>query len=699
MKKFLSFVFLGLTIGSVLAQTKPSAAKAQHIGVQMSTDGVRLLFKSALDLMNGGAEDSTIVIPKGNYYQKLTYENPKFDKMFGIVNELFGVDVKLGLPLNIYYGKGSVVGKVNPEDFKFSAKKLSSSKFQIDVSVNVSELKATIPSLKFCTEKNCKGGNFVKFKDLVAGLALNSSPIIVNASMEVSFSNVTKTVDGKTVTSKIAQIKVLSTTSNLNTKGGPQVYLSYFKGAADGVTWPNISAIQIGPSGFGLNINSNDLIREIDLYKNDLGKMIIKKGAEFVTNDMATFLNKVLKDKKFTPEYWGTYSNLPVDRTIEKNDDDEDEFGKYSPLYDIKPMERDNTYVAPIVPIPQEDLIDDWTYFNTLIKSIKYGVMLSDVNIKNTAISQLFNLLIDTDITVNNENLKPISTKGHGNCYSSSIPFSTVSLNCLQPLKPIYFENSNLNNNMAVAFSESYLNSLLMLAHKQGILQKMMNKMAPMQGVYLGADGIKVHFTKPPGAKKSYAYIILNLIIKLDEQPSWIDRNIGDWIEDTWGETNGVIKLVLEIPADIWLQQKNGKHMLMVRAGSPFLNADVTNHHKYPSNLNMTARTWLVDIKPKIINKVRDAFNELYESPFQIWDEDLRHDSKIQIIKEKAAVAAKKDILGRVPMKLQEIDLSEYLKSIPVDFKPTGFALESTGHAALYGKMNKIDTTKISVGN
>lgn len=678
------------------AQSKP-----QHIGTQLNTEAVRLLIKSGLDLMNGGKEDSVVSFPKGGMVHKLTYENPQFDNLFSIVNELFGVDVHQGLNMNVYYSSGTVQGTVLPEEFKFSVKKLSSEKFQIDIDGQLRELKASLPALSFCTNNACKGGNFVKFRSLTLATSATSVPINLKASFEVSLTANVSTVKGRKVTSKIAQIKVLSTSSNLSTKGGPKVVLNYFKGLHNGQEWPVISSIQVGPSNLGLSLTSKDLVTELDLYKNQLGSMIVKKAADFIAKDLATFLNDVLKDKKFSPEYWGTFELKP-DLDLSAIKDEPVSTPTY--LIQTEPIAQDNTYVyhAPI-PEPEESA---WSYFSTLIKEVKYGIMLSDVNVRDAYPNQQFSVLFDTDITINKESLKPISTKGHGTCpratYFVPTPAPTAtpslvytprpmerdntyvaptrpviveevpSINCLSPLQPISFKKTSNKSNIAVAFSEPYVNSLLMMMHKQGILQKMMNKLSYMPGVYLGADGVKVHVSKSPGTSSYHLYLILNLFVKLEEQDDWVNRNIGGMIEAGWGNTGGHFKFPLEIPVGLTLKVVDGKYKIGIKAGSPFIGNDLTNYHKYPNNLNQAAVTWVANLKKKILNKVKEGLAD-----------------SLDIYAPK--------FLNRTALKIDDMDISEYLESIPVDFTPVDIGLESTGHVVLYGKMNKLDLSKISV--
>lgn len=702
MKKLVLSLVLMSTMSNVVW-----AAKPQHIGTQLNTEAVRLIIKSGLDLMNGGKEDSVVNFPSGAVYQKLTYDNPQFDNLFGVVNELFGVDVHQGLPLYVYYSTGTVQATVLPNEFKFSVKKISDEKFQIDINGLVRDLSASLPALNFCTNSGCKGGNYVKFRKIGLATAATSQPIDLKASLEVTLTPVTSKVNGKTVTSKIAQLKVLSTSSNLSTKGGPKVVLSYFKGLYKGQEWPVISALQIGPANLGLSITSADLIRELDLYKNQLGSMIVKKAAEFITNDLAKFVNEVLQDKKFSPEYWGSYQYVApfkLDARVQMEEDD-----RPDPIFTPHVMERDNTYVAPRMD-PIEEPESAWSYFSTLIKNVKYGILLSDVNVKSTYPNQFFNVLFDTDITINKESLKPIATRGHGACSSiySQYPVATPtpvptaattyqiptpapmerdntyvaptrvivpitpSLNCLSPLQPIAFKkSSNGKSNIAVAFSESYVNSLLMMMHKQGILQKMMNKLAYMKGVYLGADGVKVHISKSPGTNSYHLYLILNLFVKLEEQ-DWVNRNIGGPIEALFGSTGGHFKFPLEIPVGLTLKQVDGKYKIGIKAGSPFIGNDLTNYHQYTNNLNYTADTWFISLKKKVLNKVKEGLADSLDP------------------------SATK-FLGRTALKMDDLDISEYLESMPVDFTPVEISLESTGHAVLYGKMNKLDLSKITV--
>ncbi len=695
-----------LTLGLLLS-TKSSFAGAQHLGLQISSDAVHVALKSALDLMYGGKENAQIDIEGGRISKNFKLENEKYAKMVGAINELFALSAEKGLTVNVNYSDSKVKGFIGPNDIKYVIKKVSEEKFNISLSATVKELGVTLPTLTICTDikyKQCQGGNFVKFKDIAVGLDPKGNPLVIKVDLEFSLTPVYKMVNGVKVLTKSISLVAKKSSSNLETKTSPRIYLNYFKGIRSGIEYPQVSANQVGPAEFGLSITSKDLKAEIELYKNDLGKQIVAAGHDFIAKDMIKFLNNVLEDREFSSDFWVNYTGKPLEvkKPIFITKTSPDPKNEYV-------AKIDNTYVyrAPIM-IKQEPTILE--YLSSMIHHLTYGIKLNTLNLPEINKKQYFNVMVDTDLFLNGELMKLLDTKGYGQCAIPKLPEPTptaaptyggyipepmprdntyvapstamifkpkVYANCAKPLGSIAFAEANKAvpvHNMAFAVSESYINSVLKLADKQGIIKKLVKVALNKPGVYIGDEGIRVHVYKNPQGK-TYLYLIVNMKIKLSEQPSWIDRNVGGWIEKWWGSTGGVVKFPLEIPVKFSVKETAEGQKIVMEGLSPFgANGHLVNTFGYFSNIDGAADTWVADIQEKIEDQIREGLVDIV-SPDR-----------------------KDYTTGRMYLQTKEFDVNELLGSLPADFKVTSIGMETSGHIVVYGKINKLDLKPLVQG-
>jgi hypothetical protein len=701
-KAFIStfLIFNTLLVSFVQAEGNP-----QHLGIQISSDALRVALKSALDLMYDGKENAVMEYKAGKITKNFKLDNPQYGKMVSIIDELFSLSAAKGVTVNVKHSAAQISGYVGEQNIKYTLTKQANEKFQINLNVTIADLKVLLPSLMICADinyKDCKGGNFVKFKDIVVGLNKNTAPVKISLVLDVSLNPVIKMVKGQKVQTKAISLKMSKITSNLDTPNGPQVRLSYFKGIANGIEYPAISANQVGPAGFGLSFSSKDLISEIDLYKNQMGKQIISTAHDFIAKDLVKFINNILEDREFSSDFWVSYTGTHLPKSLqgqvltEVEDTNNEYQAKIDTVYVYRIKEGKN----------QSDIM---SALSLMVHDMTYGIKLDDVSLPTLNGKQFLNFNVDTDLFLNGQKFKPSSTKGYGTCqtfnFNKPEPVATPDhswggaqpaqrdntyvkppviyygqtksyVNCEKPLLPLNFESSKMSlskHNLAFGVSESYINSLLKLADDQGLIKKLVKLQMNKPGVYIGQDGIKLHVYKNQKGS-TFAYLIVNMIVKLSEQPSWLDRNVGGFIEEWWGNTGGIVRFPLEIPIWFKLKETAQGQKIVLEGLSPFgSDGHLVNTFGYPSNINSAADTWLVDIQEKIEGKIKESLSDLVDPNLE-------------------------NVNGRKFLKSHEIAVAPMLGTLPADFKLTNISLEESGHVVIYGQMSKLDLKPLVQG-
>ncbi len=611
-------------------------ALSQHFAVQVNEQFIEELIDSAIDSRVNEQGVLDLEIPEGRISQKVKVNSDKSAALVDFVDGFLGINVRSGLEINLFYGKLKVAGRIKSSDIKLSVRKIAANNFRVKAVVAVDRLKTDLSKLFICDNKNCKNGAYVKFQGINLRQINNGVPIKLVLSLRA------KLVDGK------LYLSVDKIDNNLGGDNPPRIDLNYFVGKKSGKEWPQISYNQVGPRSLGISYSREDLVEELDLFKDDLIETLMVSLGEFASGDLVDDLNKIFANGIGT-EFKGKYQGKGPVVIDTRNEVQEREASNFEHYY-----RQDNTYVDNSRHIPYrivfyESIIDQF------VNSIDYNFNLVELEKYND--DKILEVMAGPDIRINGAKVRPSNVIGYNKC-----SYGRKFGNCQRAMGKLKFDNEQLksNSNIAVAISEPFINSLLSVSKNEGVLPKLVDMVVGMPGVYLSNHGVKIHMLN------GVVYAVINLKILLKEQSSWIESVIGGAIENRWGKTNGEIVFPIEIPLNFRIEDDGqGESSLLVNGLSPFLaNGELANMHGYPSNLDKTARTWFVKIKKKILSKIHSSLKDLIDES--------------------------STIKGRMRLKEQRIPMSALSKKLPFDLTPTHLDVLNSGHMAIYGMVKDI---------
>ncbi len=635
-----NFIFLSLFLLSLAAM-----ANSDNLKLFIGNSAIENILFSALEQMEG-KNDGKLRIQEGMISHSIDLRSEEFKKLNEVLSSLFtSTNFYEKVNAFVQYGPVEIKAKLNEKETQIQFLSNEENQITIYVKVAFDNLVIKLDKLYLCTEKNCKRDNFLKFKNLFINIGAATQNLKLGA--KISF----KLNDADNGLTK-GNVSISQITTNLNTfKYGQNFSMSYLGDKYQASKqYPELSRIIVGSEEFNFGLTRDDLIRELELHKSALGENILKVTALYLKEQLGTTLNSFLKESGVDSFILGAAGSYKT--TEEKQTEATKEVPSFfNPIY---VAQQDNTRVV-LPPIemfkPNRDIGE---ILLNMTRSLDYASSLSSLATSSDK-SKLY-AKIQSDLYLNNNHLETPNLKGYGSCSSNKYK------NCLQKLPEAQF-NSTTDHNFGFSVSESLLNGILKLAYEEGQINAILNEKLGIPGVSVSQDGIKVH------TFRNKLYVIVNVQVSLKEQAEWTSRNIGTAIEKVWGNTGGIIKFPLEIPVELSVSNKGGRSLLHVLAQSPIKGDATYNEHGYPSNLNDTASTWLVKIKSSIVGSFYDGIKEFLDT--------------------KTAPN------GRTYFKKIDMDITDYLKDLPMDFIPTEIKAQSTGHIQLYGKIKGLRMNKI----
>lgn len=610
MKKTLtSILALGLMTSSTFAQVVwKDQTKKEHLAFQIKAGTLQKFIISSLNTYKDSETGKlTFDIPakKFNGSEKLTEE--KFQTAVDTIYELTGLDLSQSFDYNINSTKGTAKAFVVNEDFKINLSQASANTFIIDLSGAIKDIDLYVGQISICEGKVCKKDSL---KADIKGASIKqvaNTKLIVKGKLKVTINN------------QVASLEVTDFSTNLGKSGGPQINVNF----KDIIVPP----VSISINGQVTSMDTSKIKEMVLSYKKDIAKKIVNTVAKIMKDKVASAANDYLKSKSISTQFNYNYTKPMKIDLPEYEEENED---RYELDYRIKPMERDNTYVAPpVMPQPKVDLSKLlMNKFLSMIDSIGFGINLSKTQITN---NNLFVSIAPT-LTLNGEKQTIGNSIGHGN-YA-------------RQLGNISFKGAPEKFDMALGISEAYINSILTLAHKQKIFNGLKSVIDDMTGIRVASEGIKIHVANYSGTPR--LFLVVNMVVFLNEikTESWKDWFLvkAAYLFDQLNSTDGTYIFPMEFEIQPQIVTENNKKFIKLKVLSPVDIGDhLKNNFGYYSNLKNTYGK----IRTELASKIKEMTSSYTGS-------DLK------------------------------FPLDQYMTTSDVTIKPLKVDVENSGHIVIY---------------
>jgi len=516
--KALIFLFLMIT----------SFAYAEdQMSVRLNEKGILKILRMAVKYNTNSKSSKTIVIPANVYKFTIPQKDLIANPVVSAVNEISDLDMTRDLDFYLQTSMIRINGKVDQKSLKATITNSRPTGFDLKISLNIPQVSVSGESMNICEDrlkkvKKCGAG----LKTTVGALKIvtYSRPIILHTNLRVSVKN------------NSARVKVISVTSNLESKGGPSLDINF-----NSITIPRV-AIVINDQE--TELDTSRLKEVIMKRKSLLAKKLLGFVGNFIASDLAEMMNVYL-------------TNVQVPTTVEVYREEE-----------IQPTMSE--FFSELYNRPRIALEDKKTPGEVMEEQIS-------AIIRNAAISlslQSITTPLNKDIQLGGE----LSMVLNNRVLNIKNKLSNIAVEKLPKLNLTPFRNHDLN----LAISEPVINGALDLVTKTGLFQELFETFGNVPGFSLGL--VQVHF-----AKDKTLRAVVNAQIDLNKVES---DSFGSYLKNQWAafreRNNNDGKIYFPIEINIVpkvVPQPDGSVALDLFVDSPFENGNLINSFNYPSNI------------------------------------------------------------------------------------------------------------------
>lgn len=519
-------IFLICTLSFLTAH----AWSQDQMAIRLNEKGILKVLQAGLKY-NASGNKKTFKVPANLYKFTLKKSELLKNPIVPIINEVS--DLNLNRDLNYYLHTSDVLitGAVNPQTLQASIIKSYENGFDFKLSLSFPQIVVTAKEMSLCenkaqSSKKCGSG----LKATVQSLRVTSKGR--PASLTANFRLVSKNGE--------ALVKVLSVTSNLETRLGPSLDIK-----TGAVTIPPISLIV---NDIETRLDTSELKGEIMKRKQFLAGRLMGFAADFITGDLAEMMNVYLSRKRvatsWETELYKTFDELGEELSLEDAVEDE-AFLKELVIDEADPMKPIMDKLAAI------------------IHKSKVRVNLKKISTPRNKDIELYGEL---GLSLNGRSMTVRNTLGNSN-------------RTLPPLSLDAHRTEDIN----LAISEPLINGVLDLASSTGLFQKIFDQIAGVKGFRIA--NVKAHFTE-----RNTIMMVVNSKIDLKSVNS---DGLSDWIKNTIAailernNNNAVIFFPLDMEIlPMVTKLPSGEVKLQLKVLSPFTAEGLTNKFKYPTNVD-----------------------------------------------------------------------------------------------------------------
>jgi hypothetical protein len=648
---------LVLTLISVFFSL-PAFSAGEDFAVKMQNSGFVSLLESALDSYANEKDATEIVLPYGRVNERVEKEFFDTNPIIQKIKEYVILDLSQDLRFYVKWSPIKVRANVMRDRIKVMVEGENKRdltlaiKFSIDrlsVFGRYIELCEIRKGVKKCDSKNSLYGKFEGYHvslnrgeriDAVALFKLKVNNDKASIKFHKAYTNL---IRPRTRTERAMYEKYGITTNR------PGVYITF----KNFIMPPPVLTI----NGESFEIDVERIKAAILEEKVFLGRQMVKFAGEFFTGGFADTINKSVFDK--IKEFRTSINVIDYTDPSRVNNIRDIDYSLFQPRYETAVADNTRVAVNPRVEYLQDfySNAEEPELMEQLMSMMKSLIYQARFNLEYLAIrtpeSQDVEVGFDSTLTLNNREWS-VGTKIHNGKKSlGKVSFDLVETG--------YFNKPELKDyDIAVAISEPVVNAGLKMGRDHDIFQNLIDRFAPMPGVYI--EGLNIHFVEKESTwaqAHHYVDVVANVRVKFSELAyedgaNWWQRRMQD-IENGIASAleGGSAYFPLEIRFSPVIKEKDGKQLIILEAQSP-------------------------------LNKF-SGFKNTYGYPYK----DMKG------IVEKGIRSAVADELLPHLDKLPEIDITPYLQFPGVRLTPVGIYVKKSGYLVITTKIDELDLQQL----
>lgn len=515
-----------------------------QMSVRLNEKGILKVLQMAVKYNTNSSSSRTIVIPTNVYKFTIPKKDLLANPVVQAVNEISDLDMTKNLDFYLQTSNIKINGKVDRKSLKTTISNSKPTGFDVKISLSLPQVSVTGDSLHICEDrlKVKKCGPGLKTSVTALRILTKNRPVILHANLRV------------TVKNNKARVKVISVTSNLETKDGPSLDINF-----NSITIPRI-AIVINDQE--TELDTSKLKEVIMKRKSLLAKKLLAFVGDFIASDLAAMMNVYL-----------TNVQVPTSVVVYQEEDEQPTFSEFfSELYQrpsIVPEEKKS---------PGEIMEEQ---ISAIIRNAAISLSLESIT---TPLNKDIQLGGELSMVLNDRVLV-VKNK-----------LSNALVEKLPKLNLTPFRTHDLN----LAISEPVINGALELVTKTGLFQELFETFGNVPGFSLGL--VQVHF-----AKDKTLRAVVNAQIDLNKVSS---DSYGSYLKNQWAafreRNNNDGKIYFPIEINIVpkvIPQPDGGVALNLFVDSPFEDGNLINSFKYPSNIYLMKS----EVKKGVLAKLKTS--------------------------------------------------------------------------------------------
>lgn len=548
----------------------------EQLAVRLNDKGLMKIMQMALKYNTGTTGSKTVIVPKNIYKFTIKQKDLSSNKVVSIFNEISDLDLTKDLDFFVQNADIKITGEVDQKSLVTTISNSTATGFDMTLSVNISKVTLSSPNVSLCEDRiKAKCGSGLKTTAFGLKITTLTRPVILTTTLKV------------TVKQGLASVKILSVSSNLESKSPPTLDLNF--------TSLEIPKISIIINDVETELDTSRLREQILERKTFLGKKLMAFAGDFIASDLAEMINVYLQRSAVSTNISLYNRDVPV--TYSDLD--------YKPEYYVTPV--DNTYVRPtviITPIKKAEIVVApavdvmkvlMDQFTEVVRQAKIDLSLKSIKTPANKDIQLAGIL---NFVLNHTTYKVKNTLGNS---SRTLPALDLS--------------AQRAHDINLAISEPVINGALDLVNSTGLFNELLQEAAPSPE--LSINSVRLHFTNANSLN-----FIANVQVDLkkirtnfwSDPGAWIETGIGQWLERN--NNNGVIyfPLELEIVPVVVKNTSTGEATLSIKLKSVFNNGALLNTYGYPSNVSDMYKV----VRKAVLSKLHDSLDEYAYKSFKI---------------------------------------------------------------------------------
>ncbi len=547
-----------LFVSVLLCSLSTFAMAQEKLAMRLNEKGIYKILQMAVKYNTSATNQRTVVIPQNLYKFTLKKADINSNPIVSMVSQFSNLNVNRDIDFYLSASDIRIAGNLDPASVRTTIFNSTPQSFDLKLNLSFPQIVVSSSKLSLCEDKqrNVKRcGNGLKANVTNLRIVTHGRPVTLEAVLRL------KTDGG------VARLKVMSVTSNLESRQAPNVDINFRS-----VQIPQVTLIV---NGVETVLDTSNLRSEILSRKTFLGKKLLRFVGDYIASDFAEMLNVYLVNKQIVTS-WQVF----------KKDQDVtfDEFLTAHPQTSV-------TYHRPEVPVSPNTMSALMGQIADVIRNAQMNISLKKMSTPGNKDIELGG---DVAFILNNRQMNVRTTLGNSN-------------RILPPLDL----TSQRGNDVNLVISEPLINGALDLVTTTGLFQDVFDKLGGVQG--FSVQSVRTHFTP----EKSIIGVV-NASIDLKKLQA---SNIGEWFKNmiaAFLERNNN-KAVIYFPIEIEIipslrPSPTGGLALYLRVLSPFENGILTNDFHYPSNVDR-----MTDIvRDGVMTQLKENLNQYVNKEYQV---------------------------------------------------------------------------------